>query len=244
MSISMFSIGSAIGNYFLHLPAEIYSSVIIVIGMSIFAIVIGKKVKQADPLAAPTNATFIGETIVGGMENFTVNMMGPRFKRYAPYFAFLAMYTPVAFVIGIIGLPSPITYYGVPLIMAFTTFLFVHITAVKYQKWGYFKRFVAPFAIFLPINLMTFPMIIVSLSFRMFGNALAGMIIMSMLYWATGGAAEALLGIFNLPGFNFIGPFITPFFHAYFDFFGAFIQTLVFISLSCLFVAAEAPLEV
>jgi F-type H+-transporting ATPase subunit a len=177
------------------------------------------------------------------MENFTINMMGPRFKKFAPYFGFVAMYLPVAFVVGVLGLPSPLTYYAVPLILALTTFVFVHVTAIRYQKWGYFKRFVAPFAVFLPINIMTYPVIIVSLSFRMFGNALAGMIIVSMVYWATGGLAEMVLGWVNLPAFNFVGPLITPFFHAYFDFFGAFIQTLVFISLSCLFVAAEGPSE-
>jgi hypothetical protein len=81
---------------------------------------------------------------------------------------------PVSFITGIIGLPSPINYYGVPLIFATASFVLVHATAVRYQKWGYFKRFTAPFAIFLPINLLTFLSPIVSLSFRMFGNALAG----------------------------------------------------------------------
>lgn len=243
MNISMVKVGSSIADYFLNLPAEIYSSIFVVIGLSIFAIVIGSKVKKADPLAEPTTTTFIGETIVGGIEKFTINTMGPRFKPYAPYFGFLAMYIPVSFIVGIIGLSSPIAYYGVPLILALTTFIFVHMTAIKYQKWGYFKRFVEPFAVFLPINILTFPVILISLSFRIFGNALAGTIIMAMIYWATGNAAGALLGIFNLPAFNFIGPFVAPVFHAYFDFFGAFIQTLVFISLSCLFVAAEAPNE-
>ncbi len=243
MDILMSSVGDAIANYFRNLPAEIYSSLIIVIFLSIVAIVIGRKVKQIDPLAKPTTATFIGETIVGGIDNFVVNMMGKRFKSFAPYFGFVAMYLPLSFVSGVLGLPSPVTYYAVPLMLAFTTFIMVHSTAIRFQKWKYFKRFISPFAVFLPINIMTYPIIIISLSFRMFGNALAGTIVLSLIYWATAGVAEALLGLLHIPAFNFIAPVITPLFHGYFDFFGALIQTLVFISLSCLFVAAEAPSE-
>ena len=84
---------------------------------------------------------------------------------------------------------------------------------------------------------------LISLSFRLFGNAFSGGIIMALVYWATGGASEAILKLFGLGPFNFIAPVITPILHAYFDIFSAFIQTLVFVSLSILFIAAEIPGE-
>lgn len=243
MNISMSKVWDAMYKYFTTLPAEIYTSLLIVIVLTVFAIVIGNKIKKADPLARPTTATLIGETMVGGIENFVVNMMGPRFKKFAPYFLFVAMYLPLSFISGVFGFPSPISYYAVPLLLALTTFLMVHGTSIKYTKWGYFKRFISPTPVLLPINIMTFPSMVISLSFRMFGNALAGTIIMGLVYWATGGAAELLLSFIKVGPFNFVAPFITPALHAYFDFFGAFIQTIVFISLSCLFIAAEGPEE-
>jgi F-type H+-transporting ATPase subunit a len=232
-----------ITDYFLNLPAEIYSSFFVVLILSIFAVIMGNQMKKADPLKKPNTIVFIGETIADGIEKFLVSMGGNRVKYLTPYFIALAMYIPVSFITGIFGLPSPINYYGVPLLFATASFVLIHVTAIRYQKWGYFKRFTAPFAIFLPVNLLTFFAPIVSLSFRMFGNALAGTIILGLIYWGTGNATELLLNILGLQNFNFLGPFITPVFHAYFDLFGALIQTLVFLSLSVLFISAEIPSE-
>jgi F-type H+-transporting ATPase subunit a len=155
----------------------------------------------------------------------------------------LAMYLPVAMMAGLLGLPSPTTYWGVPLILAFITFLGIHGTAIKFQGVkGWSHRFIEPVAVFLPINIMTLPSTIISLSFRMFGNALAGSIIMTVCYWGCSMLSEALIAIpFLGDPFNFSAVFITPVLHAYFDVFSGYIQSLVFIYLSCQFVAQEIP---
>lgn len=228
-----------IKNYFLDLPMEIIVSLAIMVVIAIFSIVIGNKMKKADPLAKQTTGVFIGEFIVGGVVNYAEGLMGKRYKNYYHYFVLVAMYLPLAFLSGLLNLPSPITYFAVPLTFGIITFGLIHGTSIKYTKWRYFERFVSPTWLLLPINILTTPMTIVSLSARLFGNALSGTIIMSLIYWATGVAAEALTGSV----FNFIGPILAPVFHAYFDFFGAFVQTLVFLSLTCLFIAAEGPEE-
>lgn len=228
-----------IKNYFLDLPMEIIVSLAIMVVIAIFSIVIGNKMKKADPLAKQTTGVFIGEFIVGGVVNYAEGLMGKRYKNYYHYFVLVAMYLPLAFLSGLLNLPSPITYFAVPLSFGVITFGLIHGTSIKYTKWRYFERFVSPTWLLLPINILTTPMTIVSLSARLFGNALSGTIIMSLIYWATGVAAEALTGSV----FNFFGPIIAPVFHAYFDFFGAFVQTLVFLSLTCLFIAAEGPEE-
>ena len=228
-----------IKNYFLDLPMEIIVSLAIMVVIAIFSIVIGNKMKKADPLAKQTTGVFIGEFIVGGVAKYAEGLMGPKYKSYYPYFVLIVMYLPLAFLSGLLNLPSPITYFGVPLTFGVITFGLIHGTSIKYTKWRYFERFVSPTWLLLPINILTTPMTIVSLSARLFGNALSGTIIMSLIYWATGLVAEALTGSI----FNFVGPLLAPVFHAYFDFFGAFVQTLVFLSLTCLFIAAEGPEE-
>jgi F-type H+-transporting ATPase subunit a len=243
MSFYSIPLYNLITNFFLNLPAEIYTSVLVVILLSIFSVYVGSQMKKSDPLKKPSTIVWLGETIVSGIENFIVSMGGNKLKYLTPYFMTLALYIPISFITGMFGLPSPINYYGVPMLFATATFILVHGTAMRYQKWGYFKRFTAPFAIFLPINLLTFLSPIVSLSFRMFGNALAGTIILSMIYWATGNATEILFNLLGIQNLNFLGPLIAPVFHAYFDLFGALIQTLVFLSLSVLFISAEIPSE-
>ena len=234
--VNFLSLSSLLNN---DIPPEIWVSVGIMGLLCIVSIIFGQIIKKADPLAKPSTAVVLTETVVGGMDNFVTGLMGDKGKKFVPYFLCVAMYLPLAFISGLFGLPSPVGYYVVPLCLALVTFVMIHVTAIKHQHWGYFKRFVDPFAVFLPINLVTFWSNLLSLSFRLLGNALAGTIILSMVYWATGAASDAILGIFGVSGINFIGPFVAPALHAYFDLFGAFIQTLVFLSLSCIFIVNE-----
>ena len=46
------------------------------------------------------------------------------------------------------------------------------------------------------------------------------------------------------PGFNFVGTVVAPVLHAYFDIFSAFIQTLIFITLTMLLISVEIPAPV
>ena len=222
---------------------EVISSVIITVILCIFCVVMGHFAKKSNPLEKPSLIVWFGEWIVESIEKFVESTIGPKLKTVAPYVCTLAMYLPVALMAGLLGLPSPTTYWGVPLVFAFITFLGIHGTAIKFQgvkAWSH--RFVEPVAVFLPINLMTLPSTIISLSFRMFGNALAGSIIMIVCYWGTSLLSEALLYIPFFGGaLNFSALLITPVLHAYFDVFSGYIQSLVFIYLSCQFVAQEIP---
>jgi F-type H+-transporting ATPase subunit a len=140
--------------------------------------------------------------------------------------------------------------------------------------------------LFTPINVATVVVPIVSLSFRLFGNALAGLIVMTLIYSATAsvsakitslgtagvaialGALLVLLVIRQIvktkkfkftPGlmlltlifgvtvaytaagleFNIVGVFVGPLLHLYFDVFGTYVQTMVFLFLSSIFIADE-----
>ena len=74
-----------IKNYFLDLPMEIIVSLAIMVVIAIFSIVIGNKMKKADPLAKQTTGVFIGEFIVGGVVNYAEGLMGKRYKNYYHY---------------------------------------------------------------------------------------------------------------------------------------------------------------
>jgi F-type H+-transporting ATPase subunit a len=127
-------------------------------------------------------------------------------------------------------------------VIVLMSFVMIHYTALKTNGWKYFKRFIEPFPIFLPINLISVWAPLVSMSFRIFGNILSGIILMTLVYGLMGFLSSAVFS-FLPTGFNsiFFAPFVTPWLHLYFDLFSAFIQTLVFISLSMLLIAQEGP---
>lgn len=229
---------TAIYDYLLALPPEIYSSLFVMVLISVFAIIVGHLAKKAQPNQAPSTLVWLGEEIVGGVSSFIHSIMGKKFSPMTGYFVALVMYLPISFLISLVGFPTPVSIYSVTFSLALVTFFMIHGTAIKYQKWGYFKRFVAPFWPFLPVNILSTFAPLISLSYRLLGNALSGMIILALVYWTTEGLTNLLIGI---PGLNLFGPLITPVLHAYFDVFGALIQTLVFVFLTALFVAQEAP---
>ena len=226
------------------LPGEIYSSLIVVILLSILFILMGIALKRADPLKPSRGLAFVGEYIVTFVEDFINSNMGKKYDKLKPYFMILMLLIPSYFLIGLFGLPSPMTYWGIPLTFALITFLLIHLNSIRFTKWKYFKRFVDPFPkvpVFLPVNIIAMFAPIISLSFRMFGNALSGMIIMQLVYWGS----ETLTGlILDVPGLNIFGPFLAPVLHVYFDIFSAVIQTMVFVYLTAFFVAGEEPEEI
>ena len=222
---------------------EVWASVIITVILCILCAVMGHFARKSNPLEKPSLIVWFGEWIVESVSKFTENTIGPKLKTVAPYVCMLTMYLPLSLMAGLLGLPTPATYWGVPLIFALITFLGIHGSAIKFtgvKAWSH--RFIEPVPVFLPINIMTLPSTIISLSFRMFGNALAGSIIMTVCYWGCTMLSEAILFIpFFGDSLNFSAVFITPVLHAYFDVFSGYIQSLVFIYLSCQFVAQEIP---
>ena len=67
----------------------------------------------------------------------------------------------------------------------------------------------------------------ISLGLRLFGNILSGAVIMGLVYSILGWAAVA----------------VAPPLHCYFDIFSGFIQTLVFCTLTTVFIAGKLPDE-
>ncbi len=225
-------------------PGEIYASLIVLLIIFIVCLIVYIKVKKTDPLEKPHGIVHLAELLVNTVDNLAKNYMGSGLRFLGSFFTAISMYMFLGFIIGLLGLPTPITYYMVPFILALTTFIMIHATSIYYQRWKYFKRFTAPVFFFLPINLVTMWAPIISLSFRMFGNALAGWVLMAIVYNSLEGLSRAIFSFLPL-GINqiFIAPFIASWLHIYFDLISAFIQTMVFINLSMIFIGQEVPDE-
>ncbi len=229
-------------DFLLSLPAETYTSLMVIFILSMFSFIIYSKSKKVDPLAKPKGLMLIAEWIVITVQGLLKQNMGPNFRHLESYFLTLMLYLFFGFLFGLTGLPSPISYYMNTFTLVLSAFILIHFTAIKTNGWTYFKRFLEPFFIFLPINIVTVWTPLISMSFRIFGNMLAGVILMTLLY-AVLGELSSIVFSFLPEGLNsiFLAPIVAPWLHLYFDLFSAFIQTLVFISLSMLLIAQEGP---
>jgi F-type H+-transporting ATPase subunit a len=131
---------------------------------------------------------------------------------------------------GLIGFTPPTSNYSITFAITLVTFILIQYQSIK-AKGGltYIKDMIWPptniFGVFAPL---------ISLSMRMFGNVLSGSIIMTLLYTFTAWLSGLLVPI------DFVGPFIGGMLHLYFDIFAGVIQTIVFVTLSSIFIALEA----
>ena len=228
-----------------NLAGGVVSSLIVILIMIILAIIIGIKAHFQDPLKKPKGLLLVAEEGVKFFDNMAAGLLGERYRSFGGYLMAIGVYMFLAFIFGLTGLPSPITYMAIPLSLGLSTFMMIHGTAMKYNRLKYFKRYVEPVPLFLPINLISMWAPLLSLTLRIFGNAISGFVIMTIMYAALEGLSaslfaslETIIGEWNQV---FLAPLVTWIFHLYFDLWSGFIQTTVFLSLTSIYVGQEIP---
>lgn len=228
------------------LRPEVISSLIVMGIILILSFIIFIQAHFHDPLKKPTGLLFLAEVGVNFFDHLVEDMMGPRFKGFGGYVMAVAVYLFIAFIFGLTGLPSPVTNLAVPLSLALCTFIMIHATSIHYTKWGYFKRYIDPIPVFLPVNLLSMWAPLLSMSLRLFGNAVSGWCLMTIVYVGLRNVSASVFSFIPSGGaiaWNelFFAPVVTPILHAYFDLFSALIQTTIFIFLTMINIGLEAP---
>ena len=233
-------------NFFkLDIPGEVISSLIVMLIIIVLAIIIAIQAHFQDPLKKPKGLLLLAEIGVKFFDGFVKELTGNALPNFGGFIMAVAVYLFIAFIFGLTGLPSPVTYMAVPLSLGLTTFLLIHLISAKFTKWGYFKRYVDPLPLFLPVNLLSMWAPLLSLTLRLFGNAIAGWALLTIVEFALRDASAALFGFIpSVWNEVFLAPIPLAVLHAYFDLFSGLIQTVVFISLTAIFIGQEIPEEV
>lgn len=249
------------------LDAPLFSSLLVMLVLLILGVVIGikahKAVKKGQYKEAPRGLLFWADAYYDYVTNFTVGNMGKSSMAWSGYFWVLFAYLFLSFNASLFGIPSVIDWLPAPLCLAVIMFTLIQVTAIKYQHWHYFHRYIEPIAAFLPVNLITMWSPIISTTMRMFGNCLAGTIIITLVQWALSNASAAIFSAMNvsltIPGIAdnwqawwntfpyWTGTILSPIpmgvLNLYFSLFSGFVQTLVFCSLTSLWIAQEKPTD-
>lgn len=200
---------------------EVVNAVIVVIFLSIIAFIIGHKAKKADFREKPKGILLLAEIFVEGMQKLVEDTMGKGNQGFVPYMGTLALFLIASNLSGLVGLKPPTSNYVVPMTLALITTFLIHINTIRFSGFkGFVGGFFEPIPLLFPINVVGALADPISLSFRLFGNILSGVIITTLLY-----SALSSISIYIIP-------FIAPPFHAYFDIFAGTVQTFVFLMLT------------
>jgi F-type H+-transporting ATPase subunit a len=148
--------------------------------------------------------------------------MGKKFSNFAPYVGTIILFIGVANISGLLGLRPPTADLNTTMGLSLMTFILIHFMGVKSKGLGgYLKGFLDPMPFLLPLNILGELATPISLSFRLFGNIVGGLIIMTLVYQALGNFAVLVPAVL----------------HAYFDMFAGLLQSFIFAMLTMVFVS-------
>ena len=198
----------------------------------IFAIIARVKMKKFKEV--PTGFQNVVELIIEIFENHISTTLGEKLSFLGYWFFTAFSFVILSNIVGVLSigiLRPPTADWSMTFALALVTFFLIQIMAVKFRGFEYIANFAKPypgFFLFLPINILGELARPISLSFRLFGNILAGVIIMTLIYNIT-----PVFARFFLPAAL----------HFYFDIFAGLLQAYVFITLGMTFIssAAQSP---
>ncbi|MBN2879692.1 MAG: F0F1 ATP synthase subunit A [Clostridia bacterium] len=169
----------------------------------------------------PSRFQLLLEMSVDAIYSYTSSKVGQwASKTLSPYMFTVALIIIVNGIFELFGMRAAMTDINFTLALSLITFVLIQVYSIK--KKGILKRLKSVFEpVFLlaPINIVTSIAVPVSLSCRMFGNILGGMIVMELLY------SVAILK-WAIPGVLAI----------YFTVFHTLMQAFIFITLSLTFI--------
>jgi len=233
------------------LQPQILTIIITTIIIVVFSLIYNHKIKKLSPSDVPDMFVIIINKFIKFIEELIIDTMGPKFKWLSPYFLYLSIYLGIGNLLCVTGLESVASNYTVVFSCGLVTFISIYIVGLKFQKLAFFKRYLHN-----PFDLLNQFAPLISLTFRLFGNATAGATLLAIIYSAASSLEIKTGWDFanyyinsdmhtNYPdsdffALNLLGSIITPPFHFYFDIFDGLIQTYVFVLLSLSYIGTEA----
>ena len=173
----LFTIGSLI------VTNTLLTSWIAVVLLIIFALVATRKMSLV-----PTGLQNVAETIVEALLNMSEQAAGPSARRFLPLVATLFLYILFANWIGIFpgvgsipALRSANSDLSITAAMAIIVFAYVQWTGLRANPKAYFLKFIWPIPILELITEFSRPL---SLALRLFGNIVAGFILVEVMLQA------------------------------------------------------------
>ena len=153
----------------------------------------------------PSKGQNVFEIIVGGIEEFMVEITGEEGRWLLPLVATIFIFIFISNLIGLVpGFFPPTANLNTTLSCALVVVVLTHILGVKYHGAGYIKHFLGPvwwmIPIIFPIEIIGHMARILSLSFRLFGNMMGHELVLGILFFLAGAFFAPLpimtLGIF------------------------------------------------
>ena len=205
---------------------------IIAVFLSVLGIWLGSGLKKK-----PRGKQVIAEFIVGWIYKFTRNTMGEENEKYAPYVGTLLAFIFMASSLGLFGIRPITADLNVTFALSGMTFILIQYSGFKaYGVKGKLQEMCDPYPFMFPLKVIEEVTLPVSLSLRLFGNILGGLIVVEL--WMH--FMEFLSSLIcDIPFLRAVT--VLPL-NAFFDIFEPAIQTYIFTMLTMVFLQSAVAM--
>lgn len=188
-----------LGHFAHHYPHVIYSWLVMLL-LIVFGVLATRGISMI-----PTKGQNFFELVIGGMEEFIVDITGEEGRRFFPVLATVFIYIFVCNLVGLVpGFFPPTAKIDTTLSCALVVVPMTHVIGVMYHGPKYIKHFMGPIwwmvPIILPIELIGHSARVLSLTIRLFGNMAGHELVLAILFMLAGAFFAPLpimaLGIF------------------------------------------------
>ena len=219
-----------IGSFKLEIQQSILVWLVLCVLFMIFFYFAGKKIEKADPAKAPKGIVYFSEEVYNLILFVVQGNLKETTLHYVPIFGTLMMMMLVSNLVGLTGFQNPTSNISFNATLALMFFFMIQYQAVR--KAGLksrLKELTEPIWFLTPLNIIGDLALPLSLTMRLFGNILAGVIISMLMYTVIKSTAP----------WGYLGLTLTPLIHAYLDVFSGIIQTYIFFTIGTYFLGQQ-----
>jgi F-type H+-transporting ATPase subunit a len=215
-----------VGDTQIYITQSLLDTWIVMAALIAFAIFVRIKIRSFKQV--PSGFQNFIESIIDAIDNLVKSMMGSGFEHFGGIFLSMFAFILVSNYTAMLAMRPPTSDLATTTALALSAVCMMHILGIKRRGRHYFKEYFEPAWPFFPLHLMEELAKPISLSFRLFGNILGGVIIFELLY--------DLFPIWLKFG-------VPSIFHAYFDVFVGALQAFIFTVLSMTFIKQKSSVE-
>lgn len=169
----------------------------------------------------PGKVQLMLESAIGWAQDFFEGIIGKQNRRYIPYLITVLLFLGVSNTIALLGFKPPTKDLNVTAALAIMSMCLIEFSGIRKNGLKHWvKHFASPVPVVAPIMVLEVVIRPLSLCMRLFGNMLAGFVVMELL--------------------KTLVPLLIPIpVSFYFDIFDGLLQAYVFVFLTALFMNEE-----
>ena len=174
------------GSFGIHIPPHVTYSWIIILILVGLGLLASRSISLV-----PKGAQNVFELVIGGLEDFMVEITGEEGRAFFPFIASFFLYIMFCNLIGLLpGFLSPTSNINTTLSLALCTFVYTHYLGIRYHGAKYIKHFLGPIPalapLFFPIEIIGHFARVLSLTLRLFGNIMGEDLVLAILLFLAG----------------------------------------------------------